>query len=123
MTYRKRAGKALIERIVGDMAARGLQPDAKERELLTLAETLAHELDGLRTSVKQHGYSTTLESGQRWRVANPAIAQINQTSLALAKVLAQVNMTDEPPVNRVKQRASQARWRAHNEAKARWEGA
>lgn len=121
MTYRKRAGKALIERIVGDMAARGLQPDAKERELLTLAETLADQLDGLRTSVKQHGYSTTLESGRI--VANPAVAQINQTSLALAKVLAQVNMTDQPPVNRVKQRASQARWRAHNEAKARWEGA
>lgn len=119
MTIRKASGKAMIGRIVADMAARGLQPDAKERELLTLAEGLADQLDGLRRSVKAQGYSTTLESGRI--VANPAVAQINTTSLALAKVLAQINMDIAPAVNRTKQRASQARWRAHNEAKERWE--
>jgi len=120
MTYRKASGKALVGRIIADMAARGLQPDAKERELLSLAEGLADQLDGLRRSVKQQGYSTTLESGRI--VANPAVAAINQTSLALARVLAQVNMEVAPPVNRTKQRAAQTRWASHNAAKARWEG-
>lgn len=120
MTYhRKASGHALVERITADMAARGLQPDAKERELLTLAEGLADQLDGLRQSVKKQGYSTTLESGRI--VANPAVALINTTSAALAKVLAQINMDLAPPVNRTKQAAAQARWRSHNEAKAKFE--
>ena len=116
MTPRKTPGKALVGRIIADMAVRGLEPDAKERELLALAEGLADQLDGLRKSVAAEGYSTTLETGRI--VANPAVSLINQTSAALAKVLSQIQMSDQPPLNRVKQRASQARWRAHNQAKA-----
>lgn len=120
MTYhRKASGKALVGRITADMAARGLQPDAKERELLAIAERLADQLDGLHRSVKTQGVSTTLESGRI--VANPAVAQINTTSLALAKVLAHINMDVGPPVNRTKQRAARARWGAHNAAKEKWE--
>ena len=116
MTARKTPGKALVARIIADMGARGLEPDAKERELLALAEGLADQLDGLRQAVATEGYSTTLETGRI--VANPAVGLINSTSLALKNVLAAVNMTDQPPINLVKQRASKARWRAHNAAKA-----
>jgi hypothetical protein len=116
MTARKTPGKALVGRIIADMGARGLEPDAKETELLRLAEGLADQLEALRQSVAAEGYCSTLESGRI--VANPAAALINTTSLALAKVLAQVQMGDQPPVDLVKQRASKARWRQHNLAKA-----
>ncbi|MGO9034976.1 hypothetical protein [Mycobacterium sp.] len=117
MTARKTPGKRLIERITADMAARGLEPDAKERELLGLAEGLQNQLDGLRKDVATNGYSSIhQETGRLF--ASPSVALINQTSTALAKVLAQIQMTDQPPVNRVKQRASQIRWQAHNAAKA-----
>jgi hypothetical protein len=109
----------MIRRIVADMASRGLEPDAKECELLDLAEGLADQLVALRRNVKAHGVSTTLESGRI--VANPSVAQINTTTLALAKVLTQINMDETPAINRTKQAAAQARWRSHNEAKAKFE--
>lgn len=115
MTARKTPGKALVGRIIADMSTRGLEPDAKERELLALAEGLADQLDGLRKAVSAEGYTTALESGRV--VINAAVPAINTTSLALAKVLAQVQMSDQPPINLVKQRASKARWRQHNLAK------
>jgi len=113
---RSTSGKALVRRIIADMSRRGLEPDAKERELLALAEGLADQLDGLRRSVSAEGYTSVLDSGRV--VINAAVPAINTTSLALTKVLAAINMTDQPPVNLVKQRASKARWRAHNQAKA-----
>jgi len=120
MTYhRKTGGKALVGRVTADMAARGLQPDAKERELLLIAERLADQLDGLHRNVKAQGVSTTLESGRI--VANPAVGQINTTSLALAKVLAQINMDLTPAINRTKQAAARSRWASHNAAKETWE--
>jgi hypothetical protein len=119
MTVPKASGRAMIKRIVADMASRGLEPDAKECELLDLAEGLADQLVALRRNVKAQGVSTTLESGRI--VANPAVAQINTTSLALARVLGQISIDVAPPINRTKQRAAQARWSAHNEAKQRWE--
>jgi hypothetical protein len=113
-----KAGKALVRRIVDDMAANNLEPTAKEHELLSVAEGLADQLAGLRGSLAARGYSSVLESGRI--VLNPAVVQINSTSLALAKVLSQIQMGEDPPINRVKQRAALTRWRAHNEAKSRW---
>jgi hypothetical protein len=114
------AGKALVKRIVNDMADRGLEPDAKERELLAIAEGLADQIAGLRESIGRLGYSTTLQNGRV--MLNPAVAAVNNTSTALAKVLNQIQMTDAAPINLVRQRAAQSRWRAHNQAKARWAG-
>ena len=104
MTLPKTVGKRLVARIVNDMAANGLEPDAKERELLALAEGLVDQLDGLRKAVAAEGPTTVLESGRV--VINAAVPAINTTSLALAKVLAQVQMSDQPPINLTKQRAS-----------------
>jgi hypothetical protein len=120
MTYvRKDSGKAMIQRIVADMAARGMEPDAKETELLGVAAGLADQLVLLNKDVRRNGTSAKLESGRI--VMNPAVAAITKTSAELAKVLGQIKMDLGQPVNRVKQKAAQARWAAHNEAKARRE--
>ncbi len=116
MTLPKTAGRRLVSRIVKDMGANGLEPDGKERELLTLAEGLADQLEKLREVVASEGYTTVIGTGRI--VAHPCVALANQTTTALARVLAQIRMDDGPSVNLVKQRASKTRWRAHNAAKA-----
>jgi hypothetical protein len=120
MTARKSAGKQLVERITADMQSRGLRPDAKESELLTVAEVLADQLAGLRRQVRAQGYSTTLKTGRI--VENPAVALINSTAKELKNVLCGVQMDIAAPVNAAKQRAAQTRWREHNIAKTRLEG-
>lgn len=114
MTTTPTAGAALVERIVADMAARGLQPDAKERELLAVAEKLADQLDALERDVAANGVTVTIDSGRI--VANPSVSGINQTSRALAAVLGQISMTTDPAVDRNRQRAAQARWAAKKAA-------
>jgi hypothetical protein len=51
-------------------------------------------------------------------VVNPSVAAARQASLALAKVLDGVQLTETPAVNRKKQHAAQVRWAAHNRAKS-----
>lgn len=108
-------GRALVERILGDMRANGLEPDGREVELLDLARRLADRLAALERSIEADGLSSRLESGRI--VANPLVAEARQTASAMARVLAGVQMSDTSK-DAVKQAAAQARWRAHNAAKA-----
>lgn len=114
------AGRALVERIIQDMAARGLEPDAREREQLTVAEGLANQIEELKNDVQVLGYSSRLKSGRV--VMHPAVAEIRQASATLSKVLSAIDMGEGLPVNRTKQAAAQARWRAHNDAKRAQQG-
>lgn len=120
MTVSKGTGRGMVRRIVADMEARGLQPNARETELLAVASGLADQLALLRQDVKQNGTSSRLESGRI--VMNPAVAAITSTSAELAKVLSQIQMDVGQPVNRAKQKAAQARWAPHRAAQQRWEG-
>jgi hypothetical protein len=110
----------MIRRVIADMAERGLQPDAKETELLHVAGGLADQLVALRLDVKKNGTSTKLSSGRV--VLNPAVAAITSTSAELSKVLGQIQMDLGQPKDAAKQKAAQARWAAHNQAKARMQG-
>ena len=111
MNSKDTAGRTLVARIVGDMASRNLEPTAKEHELLALAAGLADQLDRLKATLAVEGYTHRLDSGRV--VIHPAVAAINATSLALARVLGQVSMTELPAKDPVKQRAVQKRWSAH----------
>lgn len=102
------------------MAAHGLEPDAKEVELLALAEGLADRLAELEASVEAEGLSVMLNSGRL--VMNPAVAESRMTRTALATVLGRVSMIEGVAKDPVKQAASRARWRAHNLAKAQRSG-
>jgi hypothetical protein len=111
------AGKRLVQSIIDDMAARGLEPDCREQAALGIAEGLADKLEALDQAIAADGVSVTLKSGRP--VVHRAIAEARQIALALDKVLQGVAMDEGVPVNRAKHAAAQARWRAHNEAKAR----
>ena len=105
----------MVDRIMADMRANGLEPDGREVELLDLARRLADRLAALERAIAADGLSSRLSSGRI--VANPLVAEARQTATALARVLAGVQMT-ESSKDPVKQAAAQARWREHNIAKA-----
>jgi hypothetical protein len=109
-------GKTLVKSITDDMAARGLEPDCQEQQSLRIAANLQDKIVALNAAIDRDGVTQQLKSGRI--VANPAVAEVRQYSLALAKVLDSISMDEAPPINAKKQAAAQARWRAHNEAKA-----
>jgi len=113
-------GRALVARIVADMAAHGLEPDGKERELLALAEGLADRLADLEDRIVADGLSITLHSGRV--VMNPAVAESRMTRTALATVLGRVSMEEGRAKDPQKQAAAQKRWLQHNIAKGRVSG-
>jgi hypothetical protein len=109
-------GNALVKAITDDMAARGLEPDCQEQQSLQIAANLQDKVNALNAAIDRDGVTQQLKSGRI--VANPAVAEVRQYSLALAKVLDTIRMDEVPAINAKKQAAAQARWRAHNEAKA-----
>jgi hypothetical protein len=113
-------GADLVARIVAEMSGHGLEPDAKESELLGLAEGLADRLAELEQDIADNGRSTVTTTGRV--VLNPALAESRLTRTALATVLSKVSMTEERVKDPQKVAAAQARWRAHNIAKAQRHG-
>ena len=113
-------GKELAGRIVADLRAHGLEPDARETELLSLAEGLADRLAELEAAVADKGLSVTLHSGRV--VMNPAVAESRMTRTALATVLGRVSMTEGVAKDPQRVAAAQKRWLQHNLAKARGSG-
>lgn len=118
--FRMSAGQELVARITAEMHSNGLEPDAKEQELLALAEGLADRLAELENGIAEDGLSMMLNSGRV--VMNPAVAEARMTRTSLATVLTKISMTEAPAKDPVKQAASRARWREHNIAKAQRSG-
>jgi hypothetical protein len=114
--FRMSAGQELVDRITAEMHAHGLEPDAKEAELLALAEGLADRLAELEASIEEDGLSLLLTNGAIRM--NPAVAESRMTRTSLATVLTKISMTEAPAKNPAKQAAAQKRWLQHNIAKA-----
>jgi hypothetical protein len=113
-------GRELVDRILDEMAVLGLEPDAKESELLSIAEALANRAEQLEERIAEDGLSITLNSGRV--VVNPLVAEARMTRTSLATVLTKISMTEAPAKDPAKQASAQARWRAHNIAKGRMTG-
>lgn len=88
------AGADLVARIAGEMAAHGLEPDAKESVLLALAEGLADRLADLENCIERDGLCTVLKSGRV--VSNPVVVESRMTRTSLATVLGKISMTEGP---------------------------
>ncbi len=116
MSKQTGSGEALVARIRAEMAEEGLEPDAREVELLTLASDLQDRIVELEAAVAREGM-TTVTKGGLVRL-HPAVSEVRQTRQSLARVLAGVQIT-EGAKDPVKQKAANARWREHNLAKRR----
>ncbi len=108
-------GDRLVKSIEADMRDLGGEPDAKDRALLNTASRMTNRLAALEALIATEGL---VIEGR----ANPALAECRQLELALQRVLGGIIISDDVrPKDPKKVRASQTRWRAHNEAKARYE--
>ena len=114
------AGAALVARIQAEMAEEGLEPDAREIELLAQAEAVQDRIMQLEAAIAAEGLTTVSKSGVVH--LHPAVAEARQTRAVLARTLAAIQLHDDGK-DPVKQKAAQSRWRAHNDAKQRQRGA
>jgi hypothetical protein len=110
------SGAALVARLTAEMDAEDLEPDAKEVELLTIAEALQDRIVELESVIESEGLSITSKSGVVH--LNPAVGEARQTRAALARVISGIQLRDDGK-DPTKQRAANARWRSHNDAKKR----
>ena len=108
------SGAALVARIRAEMAEEGLEPDARETEMLVLAADLQDRVHELEASIAEGGLTSTSKGGMVR--LHPAVPEVRQTRAALARVLAGIQMS-EGVKNPAKQKAADTRWRSHNLAK------
>jgi hypothetical protein len=106
-------GDRLVAAILAEMAGEGCVPTAQESELLAVARELADRLDRLEAALGTDGELLTSSTGVQ--KVHPAAVEHRQASMALARVLGGVVVTDSSAGKRpVKQRAAAARWTARD---------
>jgi hypothetical protein len=107
-------GAELVQRIVDDMAAHGLEPDQRDRELFDVIADIADEIQQLKAVVDAEGRTAVLRDGRV--TMHGAVVELRLQRAALAKLLSGLSM-DTSGKNPVKQKAAMTRWAAHNAAK------
>ena len=105
-----------MARLKAEMDAEELEPDGRDVELLSIAEALQDRVVDLEALIESEGLSNTSKSGVVR--LNPAVGEARQTRVALSRVISQIQLHDDGK-DPVKQRAANARWRAHNDGKRR----
>ena len=105
-----------MERLRAEMTEQGLIPTSTEDELLAVAWDLADRIEVLQRMVAVDGERRVGKDGNVR--LHPALSEIRQCEATLARVVGGISTMAEPVVNRTKQRAAQARWRAHNAKRA-----
>jgi hypothetical protein len=113
-----RDGERLVQAVLEQMAADGLEPDARDRALLDTAQQLADRMAALQLLVGEDGERAVSATGVVR--LHPGIAEYRQHAVALSKVLSAVSLveTSGHAKNPDKVRAAETRWRPHNIAKA-----
>lgn len=114
-------GAAFWREIAGDET---IEATVAERELLAEACRLLDVLDGLQAAVQEHGTMVRGHAGQPR--LNPAIGELRQYGLALAKILAILEIPDadgEPVVESFEvqraRKAANVRWGLDPRARGR----
>ncbi len=110
-------GDVLVAAIRAELLADGLQADARDEALLEAACKLVNRQAELEALVVKDGVRSVSPAGLVR--LHPAVAEIRQTSSALARVLSAIGTSDDGPGRKdpVKVKAATTRWRAHNTAK------
>ena len=117
------AGRELVAAIEAQLATDGLEPDARDRQLLDVAARLVDRMEMLQAMVAADGERTISATGVVR--LHPAIGELRQHSIAVSKTLAAVALAETSGARKDpdKVRAAETRWRAHNAAKAAAKGA
>jgi hypothetical protein len=106
------AGVELVDKIVADMTAQRIEPDARESALLRTAGELRDRMVTLEAAIATDGLHRETRAGTIQ--LHPAAAELRQHAVALARVLAGIELVDMSSAPTVKsarhQRAAQARW-------------
>ncbi|MGY1712522.1 hypothetical protein ACI8AC_23725 [Geodermatophilus sp. SYSU D00758] len=110
------AGRRLVREILAQLREDGLEPDAREEELLRQAAALADRLTEVREALAKQGLTTTTAAGGLR--PHPLLGVERECAMAIKRLLDGVSFSPTPVKNAAKQRAAQVRWRAHNEARA-----
>ena len=87
-----KAGKALAESILADLAAAGLEPDAREVAALQSAGLLRDREVELEAVIAADGLTITSATG--FLLVHPAVAERRHTSVALARILSGVALAN-----------------------------
>ena len=111
MASQASSGQALVDRIVADLEAQGLEPDSKDTELLDVASDIVDRIATLEAAVEADGLSTTLKDGRI--VLHPAICEIRQQHLVLVRTLRMIQTEPAGTKDPKKVRAAQEMWRQH----------
>ena len=109
MASQASSGQALVDRIVADLEAQGLEPDSKDAELLDVAADIVDRISVLEAAIEADGLSTTLKDGRI--VLHPAICEIRQQNIVLVKTLNAIQTEPPGTKNPKKQAAAHAMWR------------
>jgi hypothetical protein len=104
-------GDSLVARLRGEMAEQGLVPTSVEEEHLATAKSLADRIERLQAMIRRDGESRKLKDGRI--VLHPALAEARQCEAVLTRVVANIQTMESPTPNAKKQKAANARWRAH----------
>lgn len=116
----KSVGDAVVDGILADLDEADREPDGREVVWLEQARHLANRIAELEECISNDGLTVVLNSGRA--VLHPAVAEVRQHRAALARVLAGIQMEETSVKDPTKQKAAQAKWRAHNEARMRAKG-
>ena len=104
-------GRALVESLLADLDGNGLEPDARELELLRTAGELRDRMTALEEAIAADGLRSTSPTGVVR--LHPAAAELRQHAVALSRVLAGVGMTETGGKSARHVRAAEARWARH----------
>lgn len=110
-------GEELVARLRAEMAVKSLEPDAREEGLLDQIRRTADLIRDLELRLDVDGLTFAPDKKGGPPRLNPAVAEIRQQRLVLARLLSQISL-EESVKNPVKQRAANTRWRRHNLAAA-----
>lgn len=110
-------GEDLVAKIRAEMAAKQLEPDAREEGLLVQIRQVADDIAELRERIDVEGLTFKPATPGGPPRMHPAAAEIRQSRAVLARLLSLIQL-EESVRDPVKQRAANTRWRAHNLAVA-----
>jgi hypothetical protein len=99
------------------MAAKDLEPDAREEGLLLQIRQVADDIAELRERIAAEGLTFKPSSPGGPPRMHPAAAEIRQSRAVLARLLSLIQLEDTVR-NPIKQKAANTRWRQHNLALA-----